>query len=155
MLECALSVALRDRPGHAGSRLPRRGIDLEVYVAQDATRYRTRSSRGLKSLSYVASSLGATPENQRMPNSASLPSFGAALSRMLRSYVRPRSINRVASFLTQGNIACENILRARICTAVLRPVHKGAHISLVYCIGLQIVFSPYVRKCNSWLADKE
>ena len=27
------SVALRDRPGHAGSRLPRRGIDLGVYVA--------------------------------------------------------------------------------------------------------------------------
>ena len=90
-----------------------------------------------------------------MPDSASLPSFGAALSRTLRSFVRPRSINRVASFLTQGNIACENILRARICTAVLRLVQKGAHISLVYRIGLQIVFSPYVRKFSSWLVDKE
>ena len=39
-----LSAALRDHPG---SRLPRRGIDLEFYVVQDATsKYRTRYFRG-------------------------------------------------------------------------------------------------------------
>ena len=58
---------------------------------------------------------------------------GAVLSRTLRSSVRLRSINCVASFLTQGNNACENILRARICTAV-RTGAKRAHISLEYCI---------------------
>ena len=35
--------------------------------------------------------------------------------------------------MTRGKIACENILRARICTAV-RTVAKGAHISFVYCV---------------------
>ena len=51
-----LSVALRDRPGHAESR---RGIDLEVYVAQDAYGLQ-RADIALVlpvALSHVASSL--------------------------------------------------------------------------------------------------
>ena len=51
------------------------------------------------------------------------PRFG----RLLRS--KPCSY----SFLTQGNSACEKILRAELCTAV-RTGAKGAHISLVYCV---------------------
>ena len=114
------------------TRLPRRGIDLEVYVAQDATsRYRMHSSCGsLLALRGHA----RESENARLHESTKLPQ---------------------SSFLTQGNIACENILRARICTAV-RTGAKRAHILLctVY-IGLRIVFSPYVRKFNSWLAEEQ
>ena len=49
------------------------------------------------------------------------------------------------NFLAQGKIACENILRARICTAVRTGAKRGTHFVTVY-IGLRIVFSPYVRK---------
>ena len=46
----------------------------------------------------------------------------------LRSFSEPCSY----SFLAQDKFACENILRARICT-VVRTGAKRAHISLVYC----------------------
>ena len=46
-------------------------------------------------LSYVASSLVATPKNQRKPDSASLRSF--AEQRYLARCVAPRDLNRVAT----------------------------------------------------------
>ena len=67
-----LFVALRDRPGHAPCGVPRRGIHLEVYVAQDAYGLqRADIARVLPvALSYVASSL-AEPR-PRIRESASL-----------------------------------------------------------------------------------
>jgi hypothetical protein len=94
-----LSVALRDRPGHAGSRLPRRGIDLEVYVAQDAYGLqRADIARVLFPWLYPMQTCRATPENQRLPDSASLRSFAG--QRYLARCVAPRDLgllNRVAT----------------------------------------------------------
>ena len=69
-------------------------------------------------LSY-ASSLVATPKNQRKPDSASLRSF--AEQRYLARCVAPQDLSLLPccySFLIQGKNTCENILRATICTAV-------------------------------------
>ena len=79
-------------------------------------------------LSYVASSL-AEP---RLRISASLRSF--AEQRYLARCVAPRDLDlRVASFLTQGNIVSENILGARICTAVRASAKRGTHfVSVLY-----------------------
>ena len=72
----------------------------------------------------------------------------------LRVYVERRYLARCVAvrdlgllpcsynFLTQGKIACENILRARICTAVRIGAKWGTH----FVSTLWIVFSPYVRK---------
>ena len=87
-----LSVAPCDRPGRAGRLCgvplpgPRRGIDLEVYVAQDATsRYRTRSSRGFILCSfYIAMRSHA---RAALPDCASLRSF--AEQRYLACCVAP------------------------------------------------------------------
>ena len=45
------------------------------------------------------------------------------------------------SFLTQGKITCENILRARICTAVRTVAKRGTYFVSILCtyIGLWIV----------------
>ena len=69
-----LSVALRDRPGHGAMR---GGIDLEVYVAQDAYGLqRADIARVLPvALTYVASSL-AEP-SPRIRESGSLRSFNS------------------------------------------------------------------------------
>ena len=108
--------------------------DLEVYVAQDAYGLqRADIARVLPvALSYVASSL-AEPR-PRIRESASLRS-SSTLSRTLRSSARPRSINKPCSysFLTQGKIACENILRARICTAVRTGAKRGTHFVSILC----------------------
>ena len=83
-------------------------------------------------LSYVASSLA---EPQRMPDSVSLCSFAEQC--YLARCVAPRDLGLLKpcsySFLTQGNITCENILRARICTAVRTGTKRGTHTSLVLC----------------------
>ena len=77
-----LSVALRDRPESREGR----SIWKSTWPLRPATsRYRTRSC-------------GATPENQRMPDSASLPSFPE--QRYLARCVAPRDLgllNRVAT----------------------------------------------------------
>ena len=60
-------------------------------------------------LSYVASSLVATPKNQRKPDSASLRSF--AEQRYLARCVAPRDLSLLPccySFLIQGKNTCEN-----------------------------------------------
>ena len=110
-LECALlcrAAQLRDRPSMRGPENPRR-------LRPATGRYRTRSFRAI----YVASSLVATPKNQRKPDSASLRSF--AEQRYLARCVAPRDLSLLPccySFLIQGKNTCENILRATICTAV-------------------------------------
>ena len=81
-----------------------------------ASRYLTRSSRGF----ILCRSHARESENPRVY-------VASTLSRTLRSSARPRSINKPCSysFLTQGKIACENILRARICTAVRTGAKMG------------------------------
>ena len=83
-------------------------------------------------LSYVASSLVATPKNQRKPDSASLRSF--AEQRYLARCLAPRDLSLLPccySFLIQGKNTCENILQSVLQLGLLQ---KGAHISLVYCV---------------------
>ena len=71
-----LSAALRDHPG---SRLPRRGIDLEFYVVQDATsKYRARVLS--VALSYVASSLAGPRPGIRMTPQICVASQSNAIS---------------------------------------------------------------------------
>ena len=82
-------------------------------------------------LSYVASSLVATPKNQRKPDSESLRSF--AEQRYLARCVAPRDLSLLCcySFLIQGKNTCENILQSVLQLGLLQ---KGAHISLVYYV---------------------
>ena len=98
-------------------------------------------------LSYVASSL-VEPRPRIRECLTPQVYVTSTLSRTLRSSARPRSCSKLCSysFLTQGKIACANILRARICTAVRTGAKRGTHFVSILYISLQIVFSPYVRK---------
>ena len=115
------SVALRDRPSMRGPENPRR---LRPATGRYPWLYPM----------YIASSLVATPKNQRKPDSASLRSF--AEQRYLAGCVAPRELSLIFkpccySFLIQGKNTCENILQSVLQLGLLR---KGAHISLVYCV---------------------
>ena len=119
-----LSVALRDRPGDAYG-LQRADIARVLPVA----------------LSCVASSL-AEPRRRIRECLTPRVYVASTLSRTLRSSsARPRSTNKPCSysFLTQGKIACENILRAIICTAV----RTGAtHFVSILCTQAYRLYFP-------------
>ena len=105
-----LSVALRDRPAMRGpEKRDRSAIARVLPVA----------------LSYVAS--GLAEPRPRIRESASLY-IASTLSRTLRIAPRDLGLKTCSySFLTQGKIACENILTARICTAVRTGAKRGTH----------------------------
>ena len=117
------SVALRDLTRGPDSR-----EEGSIWNSTWSKTQRANTARVLPvALSYVASSLV-----EPRPRGLTPRVHVASLSRTLRSSARPRS-NRVASFLTQGNIACENILGARICTAVRTGAKRGTHfVSVLY-----------------------
>ena len=120
-----LSVALRDLT--RTMRGPDSREEGSIWNSTWSNTQRANTARVLPvALSYVASSLAEPRPKIR----EGLTVYVASLSRTLRSSARPRSINRVASFLTQGN---ENILRARICTAVRTGAKRGTHFVGVLC----------------------
>ena len=120
---CVIARAMRgpEKRDRSGSlRGPRR-------LRAAASRYRTRSSRGfiLCSFYVVLRSHARELENSRVY-------VASTLSRTLRSSARP-SKPCSYSFLTQGKIACENILTARICTAVRTGAKWGTHFVSILC----------------------
>ena len=81
-------------------------------------------------VSYVASSLVATPKSQRKPDSASLRSFEE--QRYLARCVAPQDLSLLPCCysLIQGKNTCENILRATICTDFCK---RGTHFVSILC----------------------
>ena len=72
------------------------------------------------------------PTDREKPGHSTRPSLPA------RILIRGRGLgtrlikNRVASFLTQGNIACENILGAGSCTAVRTGANMFVSVLYIY-----------------------
>ena len=120
-----LFVALRDRPGHARSREEDR---LEIYVAQDAYGLHEQISHAfflwLYPTLYVASSL---VEPRPRIRECLTPQVCVAPRDLYRSIK-----NRVAT--VSCKIACENILKARICTAVRTGAKRYTFMFSTDCI---------------------
>ena len=120
---CVIARAMRgpEKRDQSGSlRGPRR-------LRAAASRYRTHSSRGFILCSFYVALRSHTRELEN-----SRVYVASTLSRMLRSSARP-SKPCSYSFLTQGKIACENILTARICTAVRTGAKRGTHFVSILC----------------------
>ena len=125
------SRSLIDRPGHAG--VLRRGIDLEVYVARDAYGLQRADIARVLPRGFIL----ALRSHARESENARLRESSFAEQRYLARCValQDRSIKRLCSysFLTQGKIACGNILRARICTAVRTGAKRGIPFVSILC----------------------
>ena len=102
-----LSITLRDRPDHAGSRLPSRGIVLEVYVAKTQ---RADTSRVLPvALSYVASSLAESCPRIRecpTPRRVYVASRSSVFSHV--AFIAPRDLGvlKLCSYLPDPRQYC-------------------------------------------------
>ena len=136
--ECSnvcLSVVLRGRPGHAGSR--EEGSIWKSMWPKTLTGCNEKISHAFFLWlypMYVASIL-AEPRPRIRECLTPRVYVASMLSCTLRSSARPRSTNKPCSysFLTQGKIACENILRARICTPLRTGAKRGTYFISILC----------------------